>query len=653
MKYIIPLLIINFMVATINAPAQEDTVLPLNFSIPSENGQGIRGDISNRVYQSIQHQARFLLSKLHPWPEDESMLLLTDSKSGEHWIRPNTGTVAGLSFLYQFGPYDKSAVGLERDALLNQKIIPMMRYLVATHNTGDRMTSDGKPWGDAWQSAHWAHMLGRAGWWIWNDLPDDLKEGIRRVVKHEAQRFVGQTPPSQLKNDTKAEENAWNAQIFSVAILLMPQDSQRDVWEREFQKWVLSSFQRPADKNSAVMVDGRPVSEQFYGANVYDDFTLENHSIVHPDYMSTFTLSMSCFIDYVMTKRRAPEALRFNVAGIYENLKWFSLPDGGIVYPSGQDWRLFNNSDWFFPHILMAAYGHDPDAWTLAMRSFDTHEKMQQRSPSGQVYLDEEFFFASTQSDCIYYLLRAWLTLKIGPPIHNAYHERSGVRRLDTGKIIINRTPHAIHTFSWGAKVMAQTVANRLDRIVSPDQRNGIGAVRLNGQSKALDVSINTIDVEHTDNEFDVRMQLDHGKNQIRADLHYHSYPNGNWLISEKLIALNDIEIDQVQTGLIGILNNPNWIYEKGYRDVFMDGKQNRIMAHSGKSLESNEKRIEIDQILSIQSESPLNAVYISSLKPTRARTTDYLYLNFIKNKQYRKGDTISEFEVTISIKSN
>ena len=35
-------------------------------------------------------------------------------------------------------------------------ILPMMRYLIATHRTGSRGTSDGRPWGDAWQSAHWA-----------------------------------------------------------------------------------------------------------------------------------------------------------------------------------------------------------------------------------------------------------------------------------------------------------------------------------------------------------------------------------------------------------------------------------------------------------------------------------------------------------------
>ncbi|MBN2328997.1 MAG: hypothetical protein JXR73_17790 [Candidatus Omnitrophica bacterium] len=602
------------------------------------------------MYKSIQHQARFLLSKLHAWSDDESLLLLTDSKSGEHWIRPNTGTLAGFSFLYRFGSYDTSIVGLKRDELLNDKIIPMMRYLVDTHITGSRKTSDGKPWGDAWQSAHWAHMLGRAGWWIWSDLPTDLQEGIRRVVKHEAQRFVDKTPPSQLQKDTKAEENAWNAQIFSVAILLMPNDSQRKKWEREFQKWAFSSFLRPADENSQVMIDGRPVSEQFYGANVYNDFTLENHGIVHPDYMTTFSLSMSCYIDYLMTQRQAPEALRFNAGGIYENLKWFSLPDGGFVYPSGQDWRLFRNSDWFFPHILMAVFDQDPDAWTLAKRSFMTQEKMQARSTSGQIYLDEEFFFASTQSDRIYSLSLAWLTLQLGPSIQDEYKERLGVRRLDTGNILLNRTSSAIHTFSWGAKIMAQAMANNLDRIVSPNQRNGIGLIRLKNQSTPLDVSIHSLNIENTEKEFDVQMQLNHGENQIRADLHYHSYSDGRWMMREALVALNDVEIEEIKTGLIGILNNPNWIYERGRREIWMDGEKSVIRAHSGQSLQARAKTIQIDRSFVIQGKSLMKAVYQSAIKPVRARTTDFLFLNSIENKRYRKGEKISEFEAIISI---
>ena len=116
----------------------------------------------------------------------------------------------------------------------------------------------------------------------------------------------------------------------------------------------MSSFLSPADERSDTVVDGRPVREQFTGANIYDDFTLENHGIVHPDYMTAFSLTLGCTLDFVMTGRQPPEALLYNVAPIYENLKWFWLPDGGFVYPSGQDWGLFRNADWLFKHVLMA-----------------------------------------------------------------------------------------------------------------------------------------------------------------------------------------------------------------------------------------------------------------------------------------------------------
>ncbi len=87
--------------------------------------------------------------------------LLTESRSGEHWIRPNTGAIEGFAFLHRFGPYDEKVLGVSRTELLRETIVPMTRYLVTTHVTGVRPTSDGKPRGDAWQSAHWIYEQGR------------------------------------------------------------------------------------------------------------------------------------------------------------------------------------------------------------------------------------------------------------------------------------------------------------------------------------------------------------------------------------------------------------------------------------------------------------------------------------------------------------
>ena len=628
-------------------------VMPMTFPAHSEGRPVEVRQVCDRVYLAAQKQAHHLLDLVHPWEKDKTLLLLTNSKSREHWIRPNTGTVAGLAFLYRFGKYDESSMGVSRKTLLNDYIVPMMRYLIATHKTGTKATSDGERWGDAWQSAHWAHMLGRGSWWIWTDLPKDVRVGVEGVVAYEADRFVVKEPPYQIEIDTKAEENAWNSQILSVAILLMPKDPRRPTWEKAFLRWALSSFLRPADKHSTALLDGITVSDFYTGANMYDDFTLENHGIVHPGYMSTWSLSLGNALDFSMTGRKVPQILLYNVSGIYNNLKWFSLPDGGFVYPSGQDWALFRTPYWLFPHSLMTVYGNDPDAWTLAQRCLNVIEKMQARSKTGAIFHSEEYFFPSTQTDTLYSLAKTWLAFHQLGDLRSQHQSPRGVLRLNAGKILLNRTGQAIHTFSWGKKVMAQFVLNREDRIVSPDLRNGVGHIRLHGDEKPLPVRIHEITIQETKDRFDVDLLLDHGQNKIRAFLQYRSEPNGTFHIRENLVALETVQVSEIATGLVGILNNPYWIFEKGRRTIVLDEQSYVFESCRGREvLKEGIKEIEIDDSILIKSDKPLYIGYSSATAAQRGRATDMLYLNYHpEEKAYQNGDVISEYSVKMTVK--
>ncbi len=622
---------------------------PLPLRLPPEAPALVR-DVQARIYRATQKQAHSLLGTVHPWADDPALRLLTESKSGEHWIRPNTGAVEGFAFLHRFGPYDEKLVGVSRAELLNGTLLPMMRYLAATHVTGSRLTSDRKPWGDAWQSAHWAQMLGRGAWFIWADLPPDLRESVRRVVAHEAERIAHSEPPHQLRSDTKAEENAWNCQILSVAVLLLPEDARRPTWEKAYQKWVMSSFLRPADEYNETVVDGRPVRGQFYGANIFDDFTLENHRLVHPDYMTAFSLSLGCAPDFVITGRRMPEALLFNVAPIYENLNWMLLPDGGFVYPNGQDWELFRNPAWLSRHVLMAVWAHHPDAWSWVLRTLDTLEQMQARSPDGAVFYPGEYFFASTQTDLLRALANAWLSLQLAGEIPNAPRERVGVRRWDSAKVILRRTPSAIHTLSWGAKIMAQCVSRQLDRVVSPHERNGVGHVRLAGERAALPLRLEGADVCEGTNWFEARLTVDHGQS-IRAHLTFRSEVDGSFVMREKLVALTNATTAEIATGLIGILNNPHWIYERGRRRVAADGQSIEVVSGCGQAWSWEAvSRIMVDGALVITSARPLRAGYSAAARAERGRLTDQLVLNHLPgNRPWAAGSIVSDYQVVLT----
>ncbi|MBI5094157.1 MAG: hypothetical protein HZB26_17160 [Candidatus Hydrogenedentes bacterium] len=646
-RYIVPATIPGVLIQIAAADAQS----PMRIVEPPSGVSAPRdfADIESRVYLSIEKQARNLLTKVHPWDADPSLKLMTDSKSDEHWIRPNAGTVCGLAFLYRFGSYDASVVGVSKDQLLRETLLPMLRYLTAIHVTGAQKAGDGKQWGDQWQSAHWAHMLARGAWWIWDSLPGDFQEGVRKLVAHEADRIAGMDPPHQLVNDTKAEENAWNSQILSMAVVLIPEHSRRAVWEAAFQRWALSSFLRPADEHSSAIVDGRPVSEQFTGANIYDDFTLENHGRIHPDYMGTFILSMGCALDYVMSARKAPQAATYNCAGIYENLKWFSLPSGGLVYPNGQDWELLRDPEWIYAHSLMACHAGDPDAWSLLRQSLATQDRMQARSPSGTVYLDEEYFFPSTLSDQIYYNVMAWLAVRYHGPIVDKPAPKTGVLRLDGGKLILNRTASAIHAFSWGAQVMAQFVPLRLDRITSPHARSGVGHVRLAGSNAELPVRIHNVRVASGAGRFEATLELDHGDGKVRAFLNFRSGSDGSWRIRERLVALGDIVTEEIATGLVGVLNNPHWVYETGKRRIAFRKEDRVVKSGAGTELTAEAKKASIDDVVQFHAKKPLRLLYRGAKKAERARFTDELYLNYIGGKRtWKAGEEISTYEAVV-----
>jgi hypothetical protein len=622
-------------------------VMPLNF--PKQTEPEI-AKVQQRLYRLAQHQARYLLATVHPWSENSELKLLTESKSSEHFIRPNTCAVEGFAFLFRFGPYDETTVGVTRKELFTQTIVPMMRYLTATHVTGDRPTSDGRKWGDHWQSAHWAQMLGRAAWWLWEDLPEDLRRDVRRIIVHEAERFVDATPPHNLRNDTKAEENAWNSMIFNAALVLMPDDPRRTKWEDAFQRWTMSAFLRPADEHSARLVDGRPVSDRFTGANIHDDFTLENHGIVHPNYMGTFSLTLGASLECALSGRKPPEALLHNVRELHANLKWFQLPDGGCVFPNGQDWAVFQHPSALKLYVPMAVYAQDPDAWSMVEVCLAVTEKMQARGRDGAIYVPEEIVYRGSQQAIFAELGRCWLMLQTAARIVDAPQPLRGVKRLDSAKIIIHRTPIAIHSVSWGPVVMAQCVPWRMDRVVSPDQRDGVGQVRLKGDKKDLPVKLVSADVQNSADGFTAELVVDHG-DAIRANLRFRSNADGSFIIGEKLTALRDATTTEIATGLVGVLNDPFWVYESRRRKIALGDAIAEVPALSGKTLKTKGVRqIDVDGALKIGSTAPLVARYVGTKKIERGRATDKLYFNYLGGeRRWAKGQVISTFEATVT----
>ncbi len=61
-----------------------------------------------------------------------------------------------------------------------------------------------------------------------------------------------------------------------------------------------------------------------------------------------------------------------------------------------------------------------------------------------------------------------------------------------------------------------------------------------------------------------------------------------------RLVAVKDVTIARVATGMIGVLNNRQWIYETGRRTLTLDDESTVIPAHSGKTLAGEANHIVI-----------------------------------------------------------
>lgn len=602
--------------------------------------------MAERIYTSICKQAHYLIGKTRPWEKNPKMRLLTESKHDEHGIRPNTGTLMGLTFLYHFGEYRPEIVGVDKDKLLSQYIVPMMSYVVATYDSIP--TSDGHCWCLQWQSAHWAYALGKAAWYMGDDLPAKLKHGVCRIVKKEAERFYQVEPPYQVNYDTKAEENAWNSQIFHIASLLMPQSPDYKKWQQLLKKWVISSYITDADIKQKRTVDGVEIST-FKGANIHDDYTLENHGIVHPDYMSAFMLSFQMSIDYKMIGRKIPEFLFYNIRPIYNNLKWFTLPDGGLTYPCWQDWRLFRNPDWVINHLFMAAFAQDPDAYHYASEALNCLELMQHRNSEGNIYNEDEYFFPSTQHDIMVNLSQSWQVVHFAEGLNNHYTPIKGVKKFKNGKIILNRSKKFLHSLCYGNRIMILPTLNSSDRLFDSYPVSGIGSIKLKGEKEYLKGNLTNIHMTCEKDAYHVEMTVAHG-DAVEARYHINAYPD-KLCVSETLVALKPCHIDYISTSEYGILNNRSWVSEKGYRILSWKDNSIRFNSTCGEEAEIDVSKFKLDQVdFKLKRKAgAFTTRYIAAKAYKRARGTDVLSLNYSREvTKYSQGDTISELHYII-----
>lgn len=527
------------------------------------------GEMARAWMDLLRREVAAFRPDLKPWDKDPRAKLVTDGRHTEHGIRPNAQPMSGFAAVARWSPD-----AAEREAALAD-LVALLRFVAATHDAGPLTASDGKKWKDQWQSALWAQYAGMAAWIVWDRLDADLRAQVEAMVGHEADRFLDAPPPFQILRDTKAEENAWNASVVSLAACMFPDHPRAAARHEAAVRWHLSSFLTAADAASDRVVDGRPLRDWKLGANVHPDYTMENHDRVHPSYMGTITLNQIAHLAYRWAGRPAPEALDFNTKPVYELLKFFSHPDGRMHFPDGQDWELHRLTP--MVHAIMNVLHGDAEAACFERASLDTLRRMQART--GRTLLPQEYFFPSlpgmyVASYADAFLFHAWWGDGAAPASDAAVQRRlAGVRQFDAGKFIAHRTAQGWNSFAWGTRAMGLAIPFADDLLGSPYEQGFVGRVAVAGiGGKAARDRIESAAPWAGTNAFTVAAVLARAGGAVRQVVAMASLPDGSAVYLERLTAERALTNVTVETGAIGVLNEPEWPHQAGPRRLRWEG---------------------------------------------------------------------------------
>ena len=196
------------------------------------------------------------------WFKNQTQKYLDLHGIDEYHIRAAAMEALAIAVSLQTNIYNKTITGKTSEEALNitKQLLSSLAYKHKANSAGG--------WGDQWESALWASHVSLGAWLLWHHFDDNDKQLLEKMTIYEANRFNNYVVPYYqdkhqkviFKGDTKAEENAWNANAVQMAIAMFPTHPNRKVWSIKNIELILSAFGRHSDLNSTEVYHGKQVN---------------------------------------------------------------------------------------------------------------------------------------------------------------------------------------------------------------------------------------------------------------------------------------------------------------------------------------------------------------------------------------------------------
>ncbi|NIA15924.1 MAG: hypothetical protein GWP08_17820 [Nitrospiraceae bacterium] len=461
------------------------------------------------------------------------------------------------------GAFDEEAAGVSR-AQVAADLAGVLRYLAFTHRSNGLPTGDGASWGGQWQSAFWAAIAGHAAWVSWDMLGEEARASVLRMVIDEANRIALASPESGIAGDSKAEENAWNSEILVLAECMLPEHPNAAVWHERALVYMINSFVRESDQGDETVVDGRPARERIVCATLHEDFTIENHGRVHPDYLSCGALVLRNAMIYLAAGEPVPQSCSYNIPEVFAVAKRLFSANGSCFYVNGQDWWPHRHDVPLMFSGMMNVLAADPEAAFLERGALDFLERMHGRFDDGRAWDPREFNYANAEEElaCRYaelYLLHRLYGDGPEPVSFDVFEARqAGVHRYDAGGFVTHRTPGRFASFAWKNGAMGLVFPGQRARdntwFTSPSERGLVGRISCEGLEDTTPV-VEAHRVDVTPGGFRAAARIARCEGKVEQSVAMITFPGPLVVWFERLIAREAVQVNEIATGTVPVLN--------------------------------------------------------------------------------------------------
>lgn len=425
--------------------------------------------------------------------------------SNEQGVRPNADLSMICAFLCKYG---KGNVNLPSEVSwesLQEMAKGSLVYAYSTHKANELLKcKDGRCWGSidknsyVWESSLWAMSVAFSAFFQWGTLSDTQKSHIEKLLKAECNYELQRTIPTGYIGDTKSEENGWETNVLAVTLGLFPNDSLSYKWYDRLRAFAINSYSHPNDKENKNIIDewydNTTIADLFVGANLYSDYTLQNHNYFHTSYQnvvmqelgeSALALQLFQTILYGKDKWKTNALMHNNKKVMEEVLNHLALADGELAMPNGNDWSLFLY-DQITSYSTMACFLRSPDALMLENLAYK-HIKARQTTTKDGAWLLRADVGARRMGVEAHRVMMTWLmhhiasTKDIVPtPWEEFRKNNSKAKHFTSQDIICASTKDRFTCFSWSEGLKSYTgyiAANTPDRnkIILPFKRNNTG----------------------------------------------------------------------------------------------------------------------------------------------------------------------------------